>query len=137
MSRDSPGRGATSTIDVRSLSDGVFGLALFGVAWFEFSGFALASLAGFEAAVGRGDVLAQTGCLHEEVVHRVTVIAVGFGVGEAAFQLRPKVLRTLLQMFEIAAVHSFLRCTGHKNFFSAIPDLPRRHISAAGASSRL
>jgi hypothetical protein len=44
----------------------------------------------------------------------VAVIAVGFGVGKASLQLRPKVLRPLLQMFEVAAVHSFLRSAGHK-----------------------
>ena len=112
--------------EIRELSDGMFGLALFGVAGFEVAGLAFASLAGLEPAVRRGDVLAQTGCLHEKVIHGVAVIAVGFRVGEAAFQLRPKVLRSLLQMFEITAVHSFLRSTGHKIFVSEIPDLPRR-----------
>ena len=47
----------------------------------------------------------------------LTVAAVGLGVGKTAFQLRPKILRSLLQMFEVAAVHSFLRSTGHNLLF--------------------
>jgi len=92
----------------------VLRLALFGFAGYKFARFVFASLAGFKPAVSRGDVLAQAGCLHEEVIHRVAIIAVGFRVGEAAFQLRAKILRSLLQMFEITAVHSVLRSTGHK-----------------------
>src|SRR5688572_8386322 len=70
--------GATSTVEAKSLSDGVLGFALIDVARFDFAGFALAGLAGLEAPVSRGDVLAQAGCLHEEVIHRMAVITVGF-----------------------------------------------------------
>lgn len=100
------------------LADRVFGFALLGgvvgVAGLCFTRLRFSRLASLEPPLGSRDLFAQARRLDEEVVHGMAVIAIGFRVGKAAFELRSKILRALLQMFEVTAVHSVLRSTRHK-----------------------
>ena len=90
-----------------------------------------AGLACFKAPFRSRDLFAKPRGLDEEVVHRVAVVAIGFSACKAAFQLRTKVLRPLLQMFEISTIDSVLRPARHNvcNLELAAPP----HFQRAGA----
>lgn len=94
--RESAGRFAKIERGQEELADGGFWLALLDVARFHFAGLGFARLASFKTSLGGADLFAQAGGLDEEIVHRVTVVSVGFSVGEAALQLRAKILRALV-----------------------------------------
>ena len=72
-----------------------------------------AGLARLKPPFRRRDLFAKARGLDEKVVHRVAVVAIGFSGCEAAFQLRTKVLRPLLQMLKISAIDSVLRPARH------------------------
>ena len=73
----------------------------------------VAGLESFQAPFGGSNLLPEPRGLHEVIVHRVAVIAIGFGAGQTALELGAEVESALLQMFNVIAVTPCLRTVYH------------------------